>query len=270
MRAFLGLALVLAIGCGDDEEVQGMGTHDVDCSHALCDVQKLDASMDATAGDAGAGPIPSTQVSFWPAANTQLLPDAGLGLSVGFFDPTRAKQDILNELGSALQLVRWPSAERVPAHVAIADVPPYGLHLSLLPDVALAEGDYALRLQPLPARVQVWKGWPHDGLDVSRFYVGSRPAVVRIELCEKADARTKVVVTFSERVQHAKAALRVFDGDAQQTCGELTFYDSGFETLCTYRPRGEARIELDGFTLGTTSFRFTPGASASGCAAYVP
>jgi hypothetical protein len=281
MRAFLSFALLCALGCGDDDlsrddqpECPTSSCHrDVDASVVR------DAALDARMSppDSNAAPAPATTINFVPADHQRWTSDAGLGVAVSVFERTRNSEVVLQELADALELVRWPSGERVAIQVKVEPSQPlYSLQLAVTPVDTLGDGEYAMRFNPMPARVQVQKAWPNDGLDVSRFYVGSQPAVLRIQLCEKADARTKVIVTFSEAMRRTSPKLKIFDRNALQECTEPVYDDHGFEVVCTYVPSGPARLVLEGFestsgvALRTPDLSFAPSTIVSGCASYAP
>jgi hypothetical protein len=163
MRAIVGVFLLCAIGCGDDAE-------DRECTR--CD---LDASIDAAWSEPDASPPAAgfTAVTFVPEPNTRWMADAGLGLTVLGFDLERPKDDVVRELAGALELVRWPSSERLAVQITWdATIPERGFQLALMPDEGLVAGEYALRLNPTPPRVFVLRASKMGGLDVGRFTVG--------------------------------------------------------------------------------------------------
>lgn len=182
----------------------------------------VDADAAAALTDAS-GPNPSTLVWFVPPDHTTNVADRALGLSVYSYSPERSRSEILTELEASLELVEWPSASPVPAHVSHdVSVPPYQMQVAIEPDDPLREGWYALRLRmPVPGiRFNVLGSEVLDGRPTSRFRVGSEPLVTRIELCEKADARSKLIVSLSEYVRATKPldATVVVTGGSSTPC----------------------------------------------------
>ncbi len=168
--------------------------------------------------------------------------------------------------------MRWPSSERVAGQARFdPTLPQYGQHVVFTPAQPLEVGDYALHLRPAPAHTFEHPPAP-DGF--SRFYVGNRPDVVSLQLCEKADAHTKLLVSFSEAVQQTGGTVRVFDGDTPVPCEAPVIYAEGLELLCAYRPSTTTRVRLEGFQstsgvrLATQEIRVEPVPVNDGCASW--
>lgn len=287
MQVLWILALITVSACGGiaDESAPQVADESDCCAHPMDASVPLDASLDATGvfSDA-AGPLPYSRAWFNPVDNAQLAADAGLGLTVAQFDPTRSKGEVLSELAASLELVRWPLAERVPAEVRVDESQPaYSQQVTITPSAPLGEGRYALRLNPLPMRVNVWPREPVEGIVTSRFYVGSQLSVLRIDLCAKANGKTKVIVSFSEPIRAASPMVQVYDGATLVSCEvPLVFASGGVEALCAFEPtQPMQRVRLDGITsvkggplltaTGTApDFTFATKPDGSGCHSFVP
>lgn len=291
MRELCCLLLVGAVACGIDEDSPELAARDGS------DASLTEASVDATTADPGAdsesmGALPGpTLVWFVPQDHSSFGADAELGLSVYAFEQGRDRSEILRELAAALQLVRWPSAEALAAEVRFdATKPEYAQQVILQPSQALSEGDYALRLHPAPARVRLGAIGSEqlDGIPTSRFHVGSRPIVTRIELCSKSDTKMKLLVAFSEPVRASASAtpsVEVRAGDAALPCDQATLLGGDLETLCPWQPatptvsvRFVGFEGLSGGALRTEagsepSYSFSPASLpelSQGCKVFVP
>lgn len=286
MRAFCGLLLIFATACGQDEARGELPAPDASVP---------DASDDAAAANRGVemsmeAPRAATLLYFVPQDQNSLGAAAALGLSVYDFEPGRDRSELLRELAAALELVRWPSAEVLPAEVRFdATLAAYTQQVTLQPSSALSEGDYALRLRSMPARVQLGAIGSEliDGMPTSRFHVGSRPLVTRIELCSKSDAKTKILVEFSEPVGASSSAmpsLLVRADDATLACEQLSLSGAGVETLCPWQAAANVSVRfvsfagLTGAALrseagGEPSYTFSPASLpelVEGCKVFIP
>lgn len=219
------------------------------------DTGTLDASRGApmVAPDAGA-PRPGTILFFVPDDQTTNVSPSSLGLSVGSYSVAKTPQQSLSELASALELVRWPSAERVPSEVSYdADAGLYTTQVRLAPDVALAEGWYALRMNGAP--LGAWPGYLGSaligGVPTSRFRVGSQPLLKRIELCEKADAKTVLLVAFSESVSatnNLNSSVVLTNDGKSVRCDVTTSSGADLYLLCpSIANAAVVRIQFEGF-----------------------
>jgi hypothetical protein len=261
------LALVLFAGCDDDEESWGdIADDDVLCDRECCDKSgcwadidaalRRDAAIDASlqldaAFDANTPPIQATSVYFVPEDHAALASDAGIGLSVWTFDRAQTHQAQLAALAGALELVRWPSQEPIGALISLdPSLPEYGRHITLTPEGALPDGDYALRLRPAPPNVRgAYYGTAVvDGLTTSRFYVGSRPTVLRLTICPKSDGSSSFSASFSEPIRASAPLLEVYDGDALKTCDALTVSEVSAEGRCSFVPSASTlHVRFGGF-----------------------
>lgn len=251
-----------------------------------------DAAGDALDDDAArvdaSGPLPSSDVRLLPSDLSSNVGASELGLSVYRFAPGRDPSAVVRELAAGLSLVAWPSGQRVAAAVtSMPEAPVYETQVVLRPDAPLAEGWYALRLD-LPASLgRVVSTHDLDGVPVSRFRVGSKPAVLHIELCGKADGKTKIITTVSEAVRATGAlesTVTVTAGATAVACAAVEALPTELTSLCT-TPSSSARVgvRLQGL-VGTTgvpltaeggaapSFEFEPGSlpEVNGCRRFVP
>ncbi len=304
MRASWCLVLLCAVACRNDDEPSDIPALDatapdsaIDSVVGAPDARMAGGSVDATVSmfDAGANGMAAspgpTFLYFVPQDQASAATEAGLGLSVYSFEPGRAPAEILRELADALELVRWPSAEELPAQVRFdANKPAYTQQVTLEPNETLSEGDYALRLNPTPARVRLGAiGSEQIGeIATSRFHVGSRPIVTRIELCEKAGAKTKLLAEFSELVRASTStapSVEVLAGATALPCEPPSLPGSGVETVCSFLPLPPSvRVSFAGFeglsgvalrneAGGEPDYTFSPAALPEleqGCKVYVP
>lgn len=108
----------------------------------------------------------------------------------------------------------------------------------------LAEGWYAITIKSLPPRLRLPEfgsySFPGRGFG-ARFAIGSAPSIASIRACEKSNARSVIIVDFSERVVRDDALLRgtQFRGSflAGQTTGcvvDLPESDSGTTKLVRF------------------------------------
>jgi hypothetical protein len=292
MRTLCCLLLACVIACAKDDAPTHLPVFDTP------DASALDGSVDAASTDlnadaesmASASPGP-TLLYFVPQDQSSIGADAGLGLTVYDFEPGRDRSEILRELAAALELVRWPSAEVLAAEVRFdATKPVYAQQVMLEPTQALSEGNYALRLRPAPVRVRLGAigSEQFDGIPTSRFHVGSRPLVTRIELCSKSDAKMKFLIEFSEPVRAATSATPSVDvraGAAALQCEQGSVSGAGVETLCAWQPATPTvRVRFAGFegltgvalrteAGGEPDYTFSPASLPEleqGCKVFVP
>jgi hypothetical protein len=285
------MLLVCAIACGKEDAPAELPVFN------MADASVTDGSVDGAIvhleadGESMAGLPGPTLLYFVPQDQSSFAEDAGLGLAVYDFEPGRDRGEILRELAAALELVRWPSAETIPAAVRFdATKPAYAQQVTLEPSLALSEGDYALRLHPAPVRVRLGAigSEQFDGIPTSRFHVGSRPIVTRIELCSKADTKMKVLVEFSEPVRASTSATPSVDvraGAAALPCEQASLPGAGIETLCSWQPATPSvRVRFVGFegltgvalrteAGGEPDYTFSPSSLpelGQGCQVFIP
>jgi hypothetical protein len=244
------MLLVCGIACGNEDAPAELPVFN------MPDASVTDGRVDAAIadGESMAGLPGPTLLYFVPQDQSSSGADAGLGLTVYDFEPGRDRSEILRELAAALELVRWPSAEAIPAEVRFdATKPAYAQQVTLEPTQALSEGDYALRLHPAPVRARLGAigSEQFDGIPTSRFHVGSRPIVTRIELCSKSDAKMKVLVEFSEPVRAPTSETPSVDvraGAAALPCEQASLRGASVETLCSWQPgTPSVRVRFVGF-----------------------
>lgn len=296
----LGLALILVAGCADTEGVPRADAGHVDTS-VPSDASRSDASIvprdagiveSGTFQDSGSPAWPATSVSFVPSDQTTNVDVTKLGLSVGQLSPQQTPAESLAALAPSLELVRWPSKERVDATVTYdAGVPAYGAQVALTPATALSDGWYALRLNPLPPRVQTayFGSELLEGVWTSRFRVGSEPLLQRLDLCDKGDAKTKILVSFSEPLRATKpldelvTVLTQTEVDCQLTTPQVGGF-AGLELLCGDLSKASvvqlnfagleslSGVALTDFAGGPPQFSFAPSnlIEAGGCRLYIP
>lgn len=241
--------------CVDGKWQRGLGLFP--CTRNLGVVDRDAGTSGAMSRPADSGG-PRTSLSFVPDDQTTNASSSGLGVSVSSFPVSSSTPaQSLSELAAVLELVRWPSAEHVPSAVSYdADAGVYTTQVRLAPDAALAEGWYALRLNPPPAVTSpAYVGSAViDGLPTSRFHVGSRPLLKRIELCEKAGAKSKLRVTFSEALSATNdvaSAVVVTSSGATLSCDLIEVTNradyAGLELLCpAIASTASLRIQFEG------------------------